>query len=260
MKADFGRTASDYRSFRAGFPRSFFETLVGAKIITGRETVVDLGTGTGTVARGLASLGCRVIGIDSSPDMLNQAREMAGSGSPTVTWRQAAAEDTGLDGDSVDVVTAGQCWHWFDPEKAIREIRRLLRAGGRLVIAHFDWLPCSGNVVELTETLIREMNPDWTMGGGCGVYPQWFRHLMEGGFLDIRSLTYDEPIHYSHEAWRGRVRASAGVGGSMSGERVVEFDRRHARLLAEEFPVDPLLVPHRVFLVHGRRPGQESGL
>ena len=227
MKADFGKTALDYPKFRKGFPLSFFDVLRDRKIVSGNERVVDLGTGTGTIARGVASLGCKVIGIDPSADLLAQASSLADSENVEVVWKQASAEATGLDDDSVDLVVAGQCWHWFDPDKATKEIKRVSKNNAMLVIAHFDWLAYSENVVQQTERLIQEMNPNWTMGGGVGIYPEWFRHLSEGGFREIQSLSYDEDVFYTHEAWRGRIRASAGVGGSMSEEMVEEFDRRH---------------------------------
>ncbi len=54
-------------------------------------------------------------------------------------------------------------------------------------------------------------------------------------------------VSYSHEGWRGRIRASAGVGGSLPDARVAAFDRALAALLAAEFPEQPLQVPHRAF-------------
>jgi len=56
------------------------------------------------------------------------------------------------------------------------------------------------------------------------------------------------------EAWRGRIRASAGVGGSMTAEQVEEFDKELAELLASRFPGSLLQVPHRVFAVLARAP------
>lgn len=258
MKADFGRTADDYRKFRAGFPQSFFEVLKDQGIIAGSECVVDLGTGTGTLARGVARLGCHVIGIDPSAEMLIQARKLAESDGVDVAWKQASAEETGLEDASVDIVAAGQCWHWFDAGKAMRETRRILRKNGLLVIAHFDWLAFSGNVVQQTEELIHQVNPKWTAGGGVGIHPEWFRHLSEGGFQEIRSLSYDENVSYTHEAWRGRIRASAGIGASLSQEAVEAFDRRHAEMLARDFPDDPLVIPHRVFIIQGRFTGDQE--
>jgi len=190
--------------------------------------------------------------LDPSAELLAQAVEIAEEQNVSVTWMQSKAEDTGLNTDSFDIVTAGQCWHWFDAPKALLEINRVLREDGRLIIAHFDWVGLPGNVVDCTIELVNEMNPGWFKAGGTGIYSRWFSHLSEGGFRDLRSYSFDESVSYSHEAWRGRMRASAGVGGSMSPDRVEEFDQRLGALLHARFPNDPLHVPHRVFVVHGK--------
>lgn len=253
MNADFGKTADDYRKHRAGFPTSFFQALQEGGLINGSERILDIGTGTGTVARGLAELGCKVIGMDPSADMLSAANMMATERGLEVDWRVGSAEDTGLVHESVDVVTAGQCWHWFDHPRVIKEVNRILKPGGLIVIAHFDWLPIEGNVVWQTEQLIMEANPNWEMGGQIGVYPDWFRHLYAGDFRDVKSFSYYEPVDYSHDAWRGRIRASAGVGGSMSKEDVLKFDSDHKKMLEVKFPDEPLCIPHQVFVIHGRK-------
>src|SRR5208337_2256984 len=94
-------------------------------------------------------------------------------------------------------------------------VRRFLKPGGRLVYAHFDWIPLPGNVADATENLIRSHNDAWNLWGGAGMYPQWMRDLGKSGFGQIESFTFDMDTPYSHEAWRGRVRASAGVGAAM---------------------------------------------
>jgi len=258
MNPDFGATAKDYRTHRAGFPDSLFDRLAPFGIGQPGQQVADLGTGTGTLARGFARRGCRVIGIDRDPRLLAQARELDAEAGVTVDYRVARAEETGLEAGSVDVVSAGQCWHWFDRPAATREVRRILRPRGFVVIAHFDWIPLPGNMVEATETLIELHNPDWTFGGGTGLYPQWLRDLGEGGFRDIETFSYDVDAPYSPEAWRGRIRASAGVGGSMSAAQVKRFDEALADLLASRFSGELLQVPHRVFAVVARAPGRQE--
>jgi SAM-dependent methyltransferase len=166
-----------------------------------------------------------------------------------VEYRVARAEDTGLASHSADVVIAGQCWHWFNRPAAAREVARVLKPEGQLVIAHFDWIPLAGNVVDATEQLIVRHNPAWKGSGGLGLYPRWLRDLGEAGYRDLRSFSYDEDARYSHEAWRGRVRASAGVGASMDVKQVETFDRELAALLAASFAGEPLRVPHRVFAI-----------
>lgn len=133
-------------------------------------------------------------------------------------------------------------------------MRRLLVPKGCLVIAHFDWIPLPGNIVEATEKLIEQHNPEWKLGGGRGMYPAWLGDVATAGFRDIETFSFDVHVSYSHETWRGRIRASAGVAASLTPEQVARFDTELQRLLQERFPVDPLSVHHRVFVVICRVP------
>ncbi len=246
MKIDFGATAVDYAKHRAGFPSSLFNKLSEYGIGLPGQNIVDLGTGTGTLARGFADRGACVIGIDPSISLLEQARYLSESAQLQVDYRVATAENTELPDASADVVTAGQCWHWFDRAQAVQEITRILRANGLIAIAHFDWIPLKGNVVEATEQLIAAHNPEWKLSGATGLYPSWLRDIGEGGFREIRTFSYDVFVPYTHENWRGRIRASAGVGASLTPEKVEVFDRELATLLEAKYPEPILQVHHRV--------------
>jgi len=209
MRVDFAATASDYAHHRAGFPDSFFVRLAAMGIGRDGQTVVDLGTGTGDVARGFAARGGRVIGIDRARELMEQARLLDETAGVRVDYRVALAEATGLPSGCADVVSAGQCWQWFDRPAAMREATRLLRRDGRLVLAHFDWIPLAGNVVEATERIIKSYNWLWRLDGGNGMHPRWLRELAEAGYRDLESFSYDVDVPYTPEALRGRVRASS---------------------------------------------------
>jgi SAM-dependent methyltransferase len=251
-KVDFGRTSADYRAYRAGFPPETFVKLEQYGIGQAGQAIVDLGTGTGTVACQLAQKGARVVAFDISANQLDEARAIARRAGLGIEFVKAPAEDTGLETGVYDAVMAGQCWHWFDRDVAAAEARRLLKQGGALVIMHFDWIPLPGNVVEMTEALIHKANPKWTLGGGTGVHPGTFADLAKGGYKDLESFSFDVAIPYTHQAWRGRVRASAGIAASLAYEEVVRFDRSLAGTLKLKFPVEPLEVPHRVWVLIGR--------
>ncbi len=111
-------------------------------------------------------------------------------------------------------------------------------------------------MVEATEKLIETHNPAWKLGGGKGIYPAWLRDAGVAGFVDIETFSFDLQVPYSHAAWRGRIRASAGVAASLSPGQVSRFDADLRALLAERFASDPLAVPHRVFAMIARAPGR----
>jgi SAM-dependent methyltransferase len=257
MSIDFGRTAQDYSRHRAGFPAAFFERLTAFEVGRVGQWVLDLGTGTGTVARGLAQRGCQVIGLDPSLALLGEAQGLDGQAEVTVEYVNGLAERLSFASTTFEVITAGQCWHWFDRAKVAQEVWRLLVPGGKLVIAHFDWLPLPGNVVAATERLIEDYNPAWSLGGGSGLYPAWLADVALAGFAEIETFSFDCPVIYSHEAWRGRIRASAGVAASLPPQQVSRFDTELGRLLLAQFPQDPLIVPHRVFAVICQKPKNE---
>lgn len=249
MNIDFGKTASDYGRHRAGFPDALFDRLAGFGVGLAGQRALDVGTGTGTLARGFARRGCQVTGLDPSAALMVEAQRLDNEAGVTVRYMVGTAEQTELSDASFEGVSAGQCWHWFDRAAAARELRRVLIPSGWLVIAHFDWLPLSGNVVEATEALIKAHNSDWQMGGGTGIYPQWPRDVSEAGFTKVETFSFDVMVPYTHEAWRGRIRASAGIAASLSPEKVAAFDEAHRRMLDEQFADVPLGVPHRVFAV-----------
>jgi SAM-dependent methyltransferase len=253
LKVDFGKAASDYRRYRPGFPLRFFSKLTAHGVGLPNQRLLDVGTGTGALARQFSLQGCAVTALDPASELLSQATELDRLAGAHVTYRAEVIERTDLDDATFDVVTAGQCWHWFDRAVAARQVHRVLKADGAAVIAHFDWLPLGDNVVAATERLIAKHNPKWKMFGGTGLYPAWLADLSEAGFCDLEMFCFDVDLAYSREAWRGRIRASAGVAASLPQGAVDKFDEEHEELLSRQYPAEPLLVPHRCSAIIGRK-------
>jgi SAM-dependent methyltransferase len=258
---DFARTASDYARHRVGFPPALLDRLATRGIARPGARVVDLGTGTGSLARLFAQHKCDVTGVDIAAALLEQARRLDREAGVKIDYVEARAEATGLPGGAFDVVSAGQCWHWFDRPAAAREVARLLTDGGSVVIAHFDWLAIPGNVVDATQEIILRYTPPgaaahgpWRFARGTGVYPQWLVDLQSVGFVKIETFSFDVHVPYTHESWVGRIRASAPVAGTLDDERVHACSRDLTTLLAQRFTETPLSIPHRVWAVTARAP------
>jgi SAM-dependent methyltransferase len=250
---DFGRTAVDYERYRPGFPESLFTQIAQRGWIAQGDRALDLGTGTGTLALGFAAHGLTVDGLDIAPELLDVARQSALDRGLDTRFVEGSAEATGMDDASFDLVSAGQCWWWFDSDAAIREANRVLSPAGRLLICNFSYLPLAGTVAGVTEELILLHNPGWSKAGWRGVHPEQVEALDSGGFVDVESFSYTVDVPFSHEAWRGRIRTCNGVGSALASDEVERFDADLAQVLAHQFPGD-LRIPHRIFATSGHKP------
>jgi SAM-dependent methyltransferase len=196
------------------------------------------------------------VGIDTSGEQIATAKRISKERKleDKVHFRIASAENTGLDANSFDLATAGQCWHWFDSGAAMVEVQRVLRPGGVLAIVHYSYLTEYSPVARETEDLILEFNPSWTMAGSTGIYPERIDEVIHGGFRLVEEFCYHHDEEFSHARWRGRMRTCNGVGsGGLSPSEVLRFDGALSDLLSKKYP-DPMVVEHRVWCVVARKP------
>jgi SAM-dependent methyltransferase len=259
---DWSLSSTDYARHRRGFPPAFFDRLVARGLALPGHRALDLGTGTGSIARGLAQRGAQVVALDVAEGQLREAArlsELEGI-ADHIRFAHAPAEATGLAPSAFDLVLAGQCWHWFDRPRAAKETERVLAPGGHVVIAHFDFLP-RAKVVARTFDLVRaHLHADASPEGPFGtesLYPEWLVDLSDAGFVELETFSFDLDDPYTHAGWRGRMRASQWMIRAEPQARE-RFDDALGACLAAEFPGD-LLVPHRVFAVIARRAPHVSG-
>jgi SAM-dependent methyltransferase len=241
---DWGRTSLDYARHRPGPPPSFYAKLEAHEVGLPGQSIVDLGTGTGVLAREFARRGCRVAGVDVSPEQIEAARRLAADAGLEVDFRVAPAEKTPFAAGSFEIATANQCWLYFDLARVVPELRRIVQADGRLVVSHFSWLPRLDPIARASEELVLRFNPDWSgadWDGRIPARPGWSRQDFE-----LRAMFYyDEPVPFTRESWRGRIRALRGIGATLGADEVAAFDREHATLL-EKIAEERFTILHRI--------------
>ncbi|MFV8053506.1 class I SAM-dependent methyltransferase [Mycobacterium sp. 48b] len=120
----FGSEAAAYERGRPSYPPEAIDWLLPE----GAHDVLDLGAGTGKLTTRLVERGLDVIAVDPIPEML----ELLSNSLPDTPALLGTAEEIPLADNSVDAVLVAQAWHWFDPQRAVKEVSRVLRPGGRL--------------------------------------------------------------------------------------------------------------------------------
>lgn len=123
----FSGVSAAYAAFRPRYPDALFDFL--AREAPARDTAWDAGTGSGQAAVALARHFDHVIATDASSSQIDHATPHA-----RVTYRVAPAETSGLDDQSVDLVTVAQAVHWFDRERFWNEARRVSRPRGIVAV------------------------------------------------------------------------------------------------------------------------------
>lgn len=148
----FGREARSYAKVRPTYPAQVMETLEG--LLPHGAHVCDLAAGTGILTRQLLDTGYDVTAVEPVVGMREELeRQLAGAGVTSVDILDGTAEELPLEDASVDAVTVGQAFHWFDPQPALAEIARVLRSGGVLLMVwnardeDVDWMNRWGDLV-----------------------------------------------------------------------------------------------------------------
>ncbi|MFG2181636.1 class I SAM-dependent methyltransferase [Streptomyces abikoensis] len=124
----FGVDAERYDRARPRYPRAMVERIVAACPGAGTPHVLDVGCGTGIVARQFRAAGCTVLGVEPDARMADVARRFGAD------VEVATIEDWDPAGREFDAVVAGQAWHWIDPVAGTAKAARVLRPGGRLAL------------------------------------------------------------------------------------------------------------------------------
>lgn len=230
---DWGRTSVDYAKFRDIYPQTFYQKILDRNLCTDGQSVLDLGTGTGVLPRNMYRYGAKWTATDISENQIAQARIL--SEEMDIDYYVAATEDIDFPDDSFDVVTACQCFWYFDHETLMPKLWRMLRQGGSILILYMAWLPFEDKIAGESEKLVLQYNPDWS-GAGETVHPIWIPDCYKEKFELVYHEEFLLHVPFTRESWNGRMKACRGIGASLSETEIAKWEEEHKKLLAQIAP------------------------
>lgn len=224
---DWGLVSKDYAKYRDIYPAEFYQKLVDLGLCVKGQFVLDLGTGTGVLPRNMYQFGAKFVGVDISENQIKQARELSKSSGLDIDYIVASAETFDFPDKTFDVVTACQCFMYFDKALALPKIHKVLKENGHFVILFMAWLPFEDKIAKTSEDMVLKYNPAWT-GGGLKRYelqtPKWLGNM----FKVANAITYDIKVPFTRETWHGRMKACRGIGASLlTVEEIAAWEKEH---------------------------------
>ncbi len=234
---DWGRTSEDYAKYRDIYPQVFYDKIISRGLCVSGQRVLDLGTGTGVLPRNMLRYSASWVGIDISANQIKQAKKL--SAGTDIEYYALSAEEIDFPDNSFDVITACQCFWYFDHEKIMPNLYRMLKPNGRIIVLYMAWLPFEDKIAEASEALVLKYSPNWS-GARETMHPIAIPECYEERFELVCHEEYPLKVHFTRESWHGRMKACRGVGASLSDGELALWEQEHRALLEnvpEEFDV-----------------------
>ena len=191
--------SKDYFRCRPSYPAAAIDWL-RARCPGGR--VLDVGAGTGIFTRALLQRFHDVAAVEPNGDMREMFREQL----PAVPCLTATGENTGIAGNSVDLITVAQAFHWLDEERFKAEACRILRPGGKVAII---WnTSVKDDFTRARDRVCQTFCPRFRAGhAGKRSAEEGDDFLLNRYFRKVEFASFPNPFVMDQEMFEGNVRS-----------------------------------------------------
>lgn len=228
--------AGIYDRFRPGYPDACLQWMADRAGLTGSAVVADMGAGTGKLSEELVLNGLRTVAVEPNPDMFELLERKSAMTSLLTTVR-SRAEDTGLEDSSISLVTAGQSFHWFDPEAFREECARILAPGGRVALLWNSRRRETALVQANAEVFRRHVPAFPGFSGDHRISAEVFAEFFRPGGYEYREFEHDQMLTLDEFLGRNLSATYAPREGDPAHDRLVT----DLRALFEEYRESDLI-------------------
>jgi len=205
----FSDRVANYIAYRPGYPDALGEALQREVGISPASAVADIGSGTGISTDLLLRLGCTVYAVEPNAAM-RAAAETRFAGETRFHSVDARAESTTLPDASIDAITAGQAFHWFDLDQTRREFARILKPGGRVALYWNTRRDDGTPFLRAYEALLLKFGTDYTQVDHRKVDDAKLAAFFRGPW-ELRVFVQEQVLDL--DGIRGRLLSSSYVPG-----------------------------------------------
>src|SRR5262245_41544955 len=202
----FSSRVENYIKYRPGYPNGVIETLRSECGLTSDSIIADIGSGTGILTEMFLRNGNLVYGIEPNREM-REAGERLLKGYPRFHSFAAQAEETRLPDHSVDFITAGQAFHWFDREKAREEFARILKPRGWVALIWNERVTITTPFLVAYEQLLKDYSTDYEQVDHRRIDDDVIRDFF--GYGEFRLKQFKNIQVFDYDGVKGRLLSSS---------------------------------------------------
>src|SRR5262245_32455255 len=204
----FSNNVEDYIKSRPGYPKEILETLRSECSLSPDSIIADIGSGTGILSETFLGNGNAVFGIEPNKEM-REAGERLLKNFPQFRSIAGRAEETTLPANSVDFITAGQAFHWFDRTLARVEFARILKPQGYVALAWNEMQSQSTPLMIAYEHLLQTYAIDYRQVDHRRIDINVIRDFFDPGYFKFKH--FDNVQVFDYEGLKGRLLSSSYV-------------------------------------------------
>ncbi len=230
-KERFSGRVENYIKYRPDYPLAVVEYLREKFNLNSNHIIADIGSGTGILSKLFLDNGNKVLGVEPNRSMRGAAENIL-KDYPSFISVDGSAENTGLESSTINFVTAGQAFHWFNLQKAKNEFLRILKPNGIVILIWNSRKTNSGGFLNAYEDLLISCADDYSKVNHKNIDDE----ILKEFFSDYGVRRFNNYQKFNFDGLKGRLLSSSYA--PLPGNSKYEFMMKELQNIFEKYNSD----------------------